>query len=92
MVPTPVEVDQTGTHAESALTGAADVPLLAQSGHTRVHCTCLLSGVKRTCTRRGDQGFGSLDHGGAAGAGSEHHPLVPKGRMSPRPSQVLRGR
>ena len=26
--------------------------------------------------------FGSLDHGGAAGAGSEHHPLVPKGRIS----------
>ena len=24
-------------------------PLLAQSGHTLVHCTCSLSGVKRTC-------------------------------------------
>jgi hypothetical protein len=24
-------------------------PLLAQSRHGRVHCTCQLSGVKRTC-------------------------------------------
>src|SRR5262249_34307250 len=24
-------------------------PFLAQSGHPLVHCTCLLSGVKRTC-------------------------------------------
>ena len=24
-------------------------PLLAQSGHTELHCTCPLSGVKRTC-------------------------------------------
>jgi hypothetical protein len=27
-------------------------PLLAQSGHEPVHCTCPLSGVKRTCPVR----------------------------------------
>ena len=26
----------------------AECPLLAQSGHTELHCTCPLSGVKRT--------------------------------------------
>jgi hypothetical protein len=26
----------------------AECPLLAQSGHTELHCTCLLLGVKRT--------------------------------------------
>ena len=26
-----------------------ECPLLAQSGHTELHCTCPLSGVKRTC-------------------------------------------
>ena len=28
---------------------AAECPLLAQSGHALVHCTCPLLGVKRTC-------------------------------------------
>ena len=29
--------------------GVVGCPLLAQSRHGRVHCTCPLSGVKRTC-------------------------------------------
>ena len=33
-----------------ALFGMAQCPLLAQSGHGLVHCTCPLSGVKRTTT------------------------------------------
>ena len=38
---------------------------------------------RRGRTRCGDRGFRSPDHGGAAGAGGDHHPLVPQGRMSP---------
>ena len=30
----------------------AECPLLAQSGHAELHCTCPLSGVKRTCLYR----------------------------------------
>ena len=32
----------------SLLTNTMRFPLLTQSGHTELHCTCPLSGVKRT--------------------------------------------
>ena len=43
------------------------------SRHRNRFCRC-------GCTRCGDQGFRSLDHGGATGAGSEHHLLFPRHR------------
>jgi hypothetical protein len=33
----------------ASLRASRRCPLLAQSGHALMHCTCLLSGVKRTC-------------------------------------------
>ena len=38
--------------------GRRQCPLLAQSGHRQVHCTCPLSGVKRTCLFAADIGIG----------------------------------
>ena len=36
-------------NAASLLPNTTRCPLLAQSGHAELHCTCPLSGVKRTC-------------------------------------------